>query len=146
VIQIGQLDNKYVFINVTFFHEKTAKYLLVFSYQGLTQVEQLLAESNKIQTKGTAPLVNALKARLGDTNKTLAQMALNILGDFSTASGPAAAEHMKVIIPAIFNCFTDSKVTVRCYCLPTFYETSNLTNLFACQRLKLQPLRALTSG
>lgn len=58
-------------------------------------------------------LMSALKARLSDSNKNLAQTTIVLLGNIATAMGKAAEKHVKVIAGALLDGWSDNKKTVR---------------------------------
>jgi cytoskeleton-associated protein 5 len=81
--------------------------------EGLTQLEEILNEANKKIQPKLGNLMNSLKKRLVDTNKSITVAALNILGDLATAIGAAIEPNMKLIMSSILNNYTDNKIPVR---------------------------------
>lgn len=81
--------------------------------EGLTQLEEILNEANKKIQPKLGTLMNSLKKRLVDTNKSITIAALNILGDLAAAIGAAVEPNMKLIMSSILNNYTDNKIPVR---------------------------------
>ncbi|XP_074659801.1 cytoskeleton-associated protein 5-like [Tubulanus polymorphus] len=80
--------------------------------EGLQKVTQVLSE-NKFITANIGPLPEALKVRLGDSNKLLVNTTLGICQTLATAMGPQLKKHIPVMGPAILNCLSDAKPNLR---------------------------------
>ncbi|KAK3102168.1 hypothetical protein FSP39_009299 [Pinctada imbricata] len=81
--------------------------------EGLEKVVAILNEAKFITGK-LGGLPEAIKVRLGDTNKILAGMAIGICSTLGTNLGPHCKQHIKTIGPALILCMGDSKVGGNC--------------------------------
>ncbi|KAI1889583.1 hypothetical protein AGOR_G00164410 [Albula goreensis] len=86
--------------------------------EGLDEVSALISEAKFIQPN-IGELPNALKGRLGDSNKILVQQTLSILQQIATAMGPALKQHVKNMGFPIITVLGDSKNTVRAAAMTT---------------------------
>ena len=84
--------------------------------EAMATVESILLEVRKIQPKGLSALMLPLKARLTDSNINLIPMALNLLGELASASGPTIESHIKTVMPQILACYANLKTTIRTAC------------------------------
>nr|XP_054761945.1 cytoskeleton-associated protein 5-like isoform X1 [Lytechinus pictus] len=80
--------------------------------EALEKVTGILKEA-KFITPSLGDLPTALKARLGDSNKNLAQTTANILATIATALGPASKQHVKTFAAGLLLLCGDSKPSVR---------------------------------
>lgn len=80
--------------------------------EALEKVVGILKEA-KFITPNLGDLPPALKARLGDSNKILAQTTANILTTIATAMGPASKQHVKTFAAGLLLLCGDSKPSVR---------------------------------
>ncbi|XP_071485290.1 cytoskeleton-associated protein 5-like [Diadema antillarum] len=80
--------------------------------EALDKVEGILKEA-KFITPNLGDLPAALKARLGESNKNLAQTTANILATIATAMGPASKQYVKTFAAGLLLLCGDSKPSVR---------------------------------
>jgi cytoskeleton-associated protein 5 len=64
------------------------------------EVGQILSEVKRIQP-AVGELLNALKARLGDSNRNLAAVAAKVIGQVATAMGPPFERQVKLVLPPL---------------------------------------------
>ncbi|OQR70552.1 cytoskeleton-associated protein 5-like [Tropilaelaps mercedesae] len=92
--------------------------------EALNKVQAIVGEANAI-TPDLGELPKALKARIGDTNKNLATIAMKLCQSLIEAMGPNGHKHSHVLLPAVMAALADSKVQVRLTaiaCLNKWYE------------------------
>ncbi|XP_078348745.1 cytoskeleton-associated protein 5-like isoform X2 [Oculina patagonica] len=80
--------------------------------EALQKVIDILSAA-KFITPELGELPPALKARLGDSNKNLVTITLNICTTLATAMGPQINRHLKILGAGIFSTLADAKNTVR---------------------------------
>ncbi|KAJ3300457.1 Microtubule-associated protein, microtubule dynamics during spindle orientation [Borealophlyctis nickersoniae] len=82
--------------------------------EGLEEVMKLIDAANK-RIKGNLgnELMPALKARLSDTNKNLAIVAVELCGTLATAMGKPFDKHVRVVIGPMTSLLGDQKAHVR---------------------------------
>jgi len=80
--------------------------------EALQKVTDILSAA-KFITPELGELPPALKARLGDSNKNLVTITLNICSTIASAMGPQVNRHLKVLGAGIFSTLADAKNTVR---------------------------------
>ncbi|XP_022781710.1 cytoskeleton-associated protein 5-like [Stylophora pistillata] len=80
--------------------------------EALQKVIEILSAA-KFITPELGDLPPALKARLGDSNKNLVTITLNICTTLATAMGAQINRHLKVLGAGIFSTLADAKNTVR---------------------------------
>ncbi|XP_030845166.1 cytoskeleton-associated protein 5-A isoform X3 [Strongylocentrotus purpuratus] len=80
--------------------------------EALEKVTGILKEA-KFITPNLGDLPTALKGRLGDSNKNLAQTTANILATIAAALGPASKQHVKNFAAGLLLLCGDSKPSVR---------------------------------
>ena len=94
----------------------------------MQKVTAILNEAKFIKPNiGSLP--EALKVRLGDSNKLLVTTTLNICQTIATAMGPNVKQHVPILGPGIISNFGDSKPQVRAAaksCLSTWVEQCGL--------------------
>ncbi|XP_029636093.1 cytoskeleton-associated protein 5 isoform X2 [Octopus sinensis] len=103
--------------------------------EGLQKVTVILNE-NKFVLPNLGQLPEALKARLGDSNKNMVITTLGILGTLATSLGPHCKQHIRTIGPGIISCFGDSKVHLRAAAvnaLNAWVEHCNIHALVECE-------------
>ncbi len=96
--------------------------------EGLQKVTAILNEAKFIKPN-IGGLPEALKARLGDSNKLLVTTTLNICQTIATATGPGVKQHVPILGAGIISNFGDSKPQVRAAanaCLSTWVEQCGL--------------------
>lgn len=86
--------------------------------EGLQKIIAILNE-NKFVTPNLGQLPEALKVRLGDSNKNMVNTTLSILQTLANALGPHCKQHIRTVGPGITNCLGDSKVQLRAAALVT---------------------------
>lgn len=86
--------------------------------EGLQKVVAILNEA-KFITPSIGPLPEALKARLGDSNKILVTSTINICQTLATAMGPNVKKHVPIVGPGIVACCGDSKPQIRAAAVAT---------------------------
>lgn len=96
--------------------------------EGLQKVITILNE-NKFVTHNLGQLPDALKLRLGDSNKNMVIITLGILQTLATALGPHCKQHVRTVGPGIINCLGDSKVQLRTAALTTLNAWIDKCNL-----------------
>ncbi|GFR88014.1 cytoskeleton-associated protein 5 [Elysia marginata] len=99
--------------------------------EGLQTIVNILAEA-KFVKPNLGSLPEALKARLGESNKNLQTTTVNICSTLATALGPHCKVHFKTIAPGLFSCLGDSKPMFRekvVACLNVWMEHSSLLPL-----------------
>jgi cytoskeleton-associated protein 5 len=84
--------------------------------EAMAGLESILLEVRRIQPKGLSALMAPLKARLADSNINLIPVALNLLGELASASGPTIESHIKTVMPSILGCYSNAKAPVRAAC------------------------------
>ncbi|RIA95528.1 armadillo-type protein [Glomus cerebriforme] len=94
-------------------------------------LEQVLAivDANKKIKPNLGDFVPILKARLGDSNKNLLMMALDITGKIATAMGKPFERHVKILVGPITAVLTDQKATVRGSAISALDALSNACGL-----------------
>ncbi|KAJ8298919.1 hypothetical protein KUTeg_022979 [Tegillarca granosa] len=99
--------------------------------EALEKITAILNEAKFI--KGNlGPLPEALKVRLGDSNKILVNTTIGICLTLAKNMGPHSKAHIKVIGPALIACLGDSKPNLRAAAveaLNAWVEHSKLTPL-----------------
>lgn len=80
--------------------------------EAVVEVGQILAEVKRIQPS-IGELLNALKARLADSNRNLAALAAKVIGQVATAMGPPFEKQVKGILPSLIKVLSDNKPQVR---------------------------------
>nr|XP_058951305.1 cytoskeleton-associated protein 5-like isoform X2 [Pocillopora verrucosa] len=80
--------------------------------EALQKVIDILSAA-KFITPELGELPPALKARLGDSNKNLVTITLNICTTLATAMGAQINRHLKILGTGIFSTLADAKNTVR---------------------------------
>ncbi|XP_013397900.1 cytoskeleton-associated protein 5-like, partial [Lingula anatina] len=80
--------------------------------EALQKVAAIINEA-KFITPNLGSLPEALKARLGDSNKILVSTCLTICQTLATAIGPKIKQHVRIIGPGMVGCFGDSKPQLR---------------------------------
>lgn len=80
--------------------------------EALQKVVDILSAA-KFITAELGELPPALKARLGDSNKNLVTITLNICASIATAMGPNVNRHLKILGAGIFSTLADAKNAVR---------------------------------
>ncbi|RUS89220.1 hypothetical protein EGW08_003030 [Elysia chlorotica] len=99
--------------------------------EGLQTIVNILAEA-KFVKPNLGNLPEALKARLGESNKNLQTTTVNICSSLATALGPHSKVHFKTIGPGLFACLGDSKPIFRekvVACLNVWMEHSSLVSV-----------------
>lgn len=99
--------------------------------EGLQTIVNILAEA-KFVKPNLGSLPEALKARLGESNKNLQTTTVNICSTLATALGPHCKVHFRTIAPGLFSCLGDSKPMFRekvVACLNVWMEHSSLLPL-----------------
>ncbi|GFO33537.1 cytoskeleton-associated protein 5 [Plakobranchus ocellatus] len=99
--------------------------------EGLQTIVNILAEA-KFVKPNLGSLPEALKARLGESNKNLQTTTVNICSTLATALGPHCKVHFKTIAPGLLPCLGDSKPNFRekvVACLNVWMEHSSLLAL-----------------
>ncbi|GET04485.1 microtubule associated protein [Rhizophagus clarus] len=94
-------------------------------------LEQVLAivDANKKIKPNLGEFVPILKARLGDSNKNLQMMSLDITGKIATAMGKPFERHVKILVGPVTAVLTDQKVTVRSSAISTLDALANACGL-----------------
>ncbi|XP_067937770.1 cytoskeleton-associated protein 5-like isoform X2 [Watersipora subatra] len=80
--------------------------------EGLDEVVAILGEA-KFVTANLGGLPEALKLRLGDSNKILVTTTLGIMKTLGTASGPHCKKHVAILAAPLVSTMGDSKPMVR---------------------------------
>lgn len=80
--------------------------------EGLQKVTEILKES-KFITGNLGGLPEAIKVRLGESNKNLQMTAINICSTLATSMGTNSKQHVRVIAPGLIACLSDSKPQLR---------------------------------
>ncbi|CDW53229.1 Cytoskeleton-associated protein 5 isoform a [Trichuris trichiura] len=78
----------------------------------LDKVQAIIVDSKCISSR-LGPLPSILKQRLGDSNKSIAQSALNVCQAIAVHGGPSIKEHVRIIGSAILGILSDSKPATR---------------------------------
>ncbi|KHJ48143.1 HEAT repeat protein [Trichuris suis] len=78
----------------------------------LDKVQAIIVDSKCISSR-LGPLPSILKQRLGDSNKSIAQSALNVCQAIAVHGGPSIKEHVRIIGSAILGVLSDSKPATR---------------------------------
>ncbi len=132
----GDFERKKTFAILSVFSDKITDELISeladknwkIRNEGLQKVTAILNEAKFIKPNiGSLP--EALKARLGDSNKILVTTTLTICHTIGTAAGPGVKQHVPVLGPGIIANFGDSKPQVRAAasaCLSTWVEHCGL--------------------
>ncbi|GAB1602380.1 cytoskeleton-associated protein 5-like isoform X1 [Argonauta hians] len=105
--------------------------------EGLQKVTAILNE-NKFLVPNLGQLPEALKARLGDSNKNMVITTLGILATLATSLGPHCKQYIRIVGPGIINCFGDSKVHLRAAavnCLNAWVENCSIHGLVECEAI-----------
>ncbi|XP_005107466.1 cytoskeleton-associated protein 5 [Aplysia californica] len=105
--------------------------------EALQKVTTILSEA-KFVTPNLGSLPEALKARLGESNKNLQMVTIGILQTLATALGPHCKGHVKVVGPGLLACLADSKPALRekvVACLNAWVENTSLLPLVECEAL-----------
>ncbi|XP_022647392.1 protein mini spindles-like isoform X2 [Varroa destructor] len=92
--------------------------------EALNKVQAIVNEASAI-TSDLGELPKALKARIGDTNKNLANIAIKLCQSLIEAMGPNGHKHSHVLLPAVMAALADSKIQLRLTaisCLDKWYE------------------------
>ena len=76
------------------------------------EVGQIVTEVKRIQPS-VGGLLDALKARLGDSNRNLAAVAAKVIGQVATAMGPPFEKQVKGLLPTLLKVLSDNKPQVR---------------------------------
>lgn len=84
--------------------------------EALSKVESIISDAKFIKPN-LGGLPEALKIRLGDSNKILVSNTLNICQMLALAVGPKIREHVRVVAPGLLSVLTDSKAPVRQNCV-----------------------------
>ena len=82
--------------------------------EALEKVQATINEA-KFITANIGPLPEALKPRLGDSNKILATMAINICQTLAMSMGSNIKQHVRTLVPGIISNFGDSKASKNLY-------------------------------
>ncbi|XP_059161081.1 cytoskeleton-associated protein 5-like isoform X1 [Physella acuta] len=105
--------------------------------EALQKVTNILSEA-KFVTPNLGPLPEALKARLGESNKNLQMITIGICSTLGTALGPHSKGPFKIIGPGLIMCLADSKPALRekvIACLNVWIEHSTLLPLVETEAL-----------
>ncbi|CAB4441999.1 unnamed protein product [Rhizophagus irregularis] len=94
-------------------------------------LEQVLAivDANKKIKPNLGDFVPILKSRLGDSNKNLQMMSLDITGKIATAMGKPFERHVKILVGPVTAVLTDQKATVRSSAISTLDALANACGL-----------------
>lgn len=76
------------------------------------EVGQIVTEVKRI-LPNVGGLMDALKARLGDSNRNLAAVAAKVIGQVATAMGPPFEKQAKGLLPTLLKVLSDNKPQVR---------------------------------
>ncbi|BFZ04985.1 hypothetical protein BsWGS_08024 [Bradybaena similaris] len=99
--------------------------------EALQKVTNILSDA-KFVLPNLGPLPEALKARLGESNKNLQMITIGICSTLATSLGPHCKGHFKVIGPGLIMCLADSKPALRekvIACLNVWLQHSTLLPL-----------------
>ncbi|XP_076471814.1 cytoskeleton-associated protein 5-like isoform X2 [Babylonia areolata] len=105
--------------------------------EGLQKVTDILKEA-KFITANIGGLPEAVKVRLGESNKNLQMAAINICSMLATAMGAHCKQHVRVIVPGLISCLSDSKPQLRAAvvaCLNLWVEQTTLVPFVECEAL-----------
>lgn len=76
--------------------------------EGCEDLMKIMSQNNnRIKTDGLYDLINAIKARLSDSNKSVVRMYLGFVGTFAKACGTPIKTHAKLLIPPLINNLSD---------------------------------------
>uniref|UniRef100_A0A5S6QMP4 TOG domain-containing protein n=1 Tax=Trichuris muris TaxID=70415 RepID=A0A5S6QMP4_TRIMR len=78
----------------------------------LEKVQTMITDS-KCNLSRLGPLPSILKQRLGDSNKSIAQSALNVCQSIAIYGGSSVKEHVRIVVPAVIGLLSDSKPATR---------------------------------
>eukprot|EP00300_Choanocystis_sp_HF-7_P018003 c19904_g3_i1.p1 GENE.c19904_g3_i1~~c19904_g3_i1.p1 ORF type:complete len:1168 (+),score=239.78 c19904_g3_i1:138-3506(+) len=79
---------------------------------GLEEIDKILRQSNNCIEPDTGNLFNALKACLGDANKNIAVMAMNLVATILDALGPHALKQGRMIVAELPPLLSEKKQNV----------------------------------
>lgn len=105
--------------------------------EGLQKVTEILKEA-KFITTNVGGLPEAIKARLGESNKNLQMAAINICSTLATSMGPHCKQHVRVLVPGLISCLSDSKPQLRAAVVASlnlWVEQTTLVPFVECEAL-----------
>ena len=105
--------------------------------EALQEIQGILKLNPSI-TPNLGELPAGLKARLGDTNKNLVVLTLNILATLSAKLGNGLNKIVRSLLPAILTVMSDAKVNVREAAMATlnaWYENLKISTFFDYEML-----------
>ncbi|ORX94275.1 ARM repeat-containing protein [Basidiobolus meristosporus CBS 931.73] len=98
--------------------------------EGLDEVQKILEAANKRIKPNVGDLPGALKGRLGDSNKNLVILTLEILSTMAVAMSQPFEKPCRIVLPSVLGCLSDNKAHVRAAAinaLDKFRESCTLT-------------------
>ncbi|ORY05948.1 ARM repeat-containing protein [Basidiobolus meristosporus CBS 931.73] len=98
--------------------------------EGLDEIQKILEAANKRIKPTVGDLPGALKGRLGDSNKNLVILTLEILSTMAVAMGQPFEKPCRIVLPSVLGCLSDNKAHVRAAAinaLEKFNESCTLT-------------------
>ncbi|KAL8599784.1 hypothetical protein ACOMHN_052297 [Nucella lapillus] len=106
--------------------------------EGLQKVTNILKEA-KFLTANIGGLPEAIKARLSESNKNLQMASINICSMLATAMGPHCKQHVRVLVPGLISCLSDSKPQLRAAVVASlnlWVEQTTLGPFVECEALQ----------
>ncbi|KAK9719768.1 hypothetical protein K7432_004569 [Basidiobolus ranarum] len=110
--------------------------------EGLEEIQKILEATNKRIKPNVGDLPGALKGRLGDSNKNLVIMTLEILSTMSVAMGQPFEKPCRIVLPSVLGCLSDNKAHIRTAAisaLDSFHETCTLAPMVPAIGTALAP-------
>ncbi|KRF82972.1 protein mini spindles isoform X3 [Drosophila virilis] len=105
--------------------------------EGLTKLQAIISEAKLIKSS-IGDLAPALAHRLLDSNAKIAQTALSICEQLSTAMGAGCRSHVRVLFPGFLHALGDSKSFVRAAalnCINSFGEQGGYKEFFESEMI-----------
>ncbi|KRX07362.1 Armadillo-type fold [Pseudocohnilembus persalinus] len=95
--------------------------------EGLDKLLKVLNDnSNRIKLDGLYDLVNALKVRIQDSNKSVARAYLGFIGTFAEACGKDIKMHCKLLLPPVISNLSDKNTLIQKECISSLDKFSEV--------------------